>query len=438
MSAPALLRAASDLVGALRSEWFPVDRLQALQQALLLEQLRHAYANVPFYRRRWPQDPVEILRSGAFAELPLVRRETVQACPEDFLAETGDRHEWRRSKTSGSTARPLESWLDRRAWQQCKYSLKFRRLLASGWRPGHRVTIVEAVAREALAEHVESYALPGERWLQPRSFLSLFEPTESHLESYRRFRPHHIYAPMSYLAGLARLWSESDRRNVPLRTLQTSGEWFHPQTRRRVSERFGVPVLDVYGSTEFKEIAWQCRELGGYHVNMESVLVEVLDPSGAAVAPGGAGEVVVTSLTNRAMPLIRYVTGDRAALLGGSCRCGRESLRLDAFEGRTVDVLALPDGRRISPYALTTAVETCPGVLQYRIVQLERDRLDVPIVLPGASESALAALRATLAGVVGPAVKIDVRVVADLPREPSGKCAPVKLSRPWQTEEGRV
>jgi phenylacetate-CoA ligase len=438
MSARALLPAAGDFLRALRSEWYPAERLQAEQQERLLEQLRHAYTHVPFYRRRWPQDPVEILRSGAFGALPLVRRETVQACPEDFLAETGDRSTWQRSKTSGSTARPLESWLDARAWQQCKYSLKFRRLLASGWRPGHRVCIVEAVAAEALAEHADSYALPGERWLQPRRYLSLFEPTESHLEHYRSFRPHHIYAPMSYLAGLARLWSEADRRRIPLHTLQTSGEWFHPETRRRVSERFGVPVLDVYGSTEFKEIAWQCRELTGYHVNMESVLVEVLDERGAPAPAGTAGEVVVTSLTNRAMPLIRYVTGDRAAARAGVCDCGRESLRLDAFEGRTVDVLALPDGRRISPYALTTAVETCPGVLQYRIVQLERDRLDVPIVLPGASESALAALRTTLAGVVGPAVKVDVRVVSDLPREPSGKCRPVAMARSLQGEESRA
>jgi len=136
-----------------------------------------------------------------------------------------------------------------------------------------------------------------------------------------------------------------------------------------------------------------------------------------------------------ASPLRRSWEG--ATLLAGACRCGRGSLRLDAFEGRTVDVLALPDGRRISPYALTTAVETCPGVLQYRIVQLERDRLDVPVVLPGASAATLAEIRSTLAGVVGPDVHIDVRAVADLPREPSGKCRPV-ATRAWQAEEGRA
>ena len=178
------------------------------------------------------------------------------------------------------------------------------------------------------------------RW---RQYLSVFEHPELHVPALLAQAPHYIYGLPSYFSALEPVWDDQMRRQIPLRALMTSGEWLNPGLRERLQRTFAVPVLDVYGSTEFKEIAWQCRKGSGYHINMESVIVEIVDEQGKAVAPGEEGEILVTSLTNRAMPLIRYATGDRGRALEGRCPCWRGLERLERIEGRVSDYLRIPE-----------------------------------------------------------------------------------------------
>jgi phenylacetate-CoA ligase len=414
------LACAGALADAMRSQYLSPSRLRARQQALLQAQLRHASAAVPFYRHA---------SLTALSRLPLLRRETIQADPEAFLAQGMDRSGWHTSHTSGSTGSPLATWFDPACWREVKVVLKVRRLLAWGWRPGQRLVIVEAVAPEGLAAHARSQALPGEGWLGGRRYLSVFEPPESHLDAYRPIRPHFIYGFPSYFLALAECWDASMRRQVPLRALMTSAEWVHPRARRRLEEIFRVPVLDVYGSTECKEIAWQCPTGGGYHINMESVLVELVDEAGREVPPGRTGDVVVTTLTNRAMPLLRYATGDRARRLPGCCPCGRGLERLEGIEGRVADYLVVPGLGQLSPYELTTMIEADPSILRYHVTHRRPDALEVQVVLrPGADGQAVEAVRARLTQRFAGQLRISVEAVSSLPRQASGKTRCVQVA----------
>ncbi len=189
--------------------------------------------------------------------------------------------------------------------------------------------------------------------------------------------------------------------------------------RRRLESAFGAPVLDVYGSTECKEIAWQCPSGAGYHVNMESVVVELLGSDGREVSSGETGDVVVTTLTNRAMPLIRYVTGDRARRVDGPCPCGRGLERLEGIEGRMSEYLHLPGGALLSPYELTSLIETQPGVLQYQITHDSPDTLKVAVVLAAnAPATAPAAIQHALANAPG-----QPRTGRRLPRDVTSESA---------------
>jgi phenylacetate-CoA ligase len=415
------LRVARALAGALRSQWLPPEALRGRQERALAAQLAHAARTVPHYRGIFAERGL----SGAgpaletLAALPILRRERIQERPEAFLAEDGERDGWHSSRTSGSTGRPLVTFFDAPCWAQVKLALKLRRLLASGWRPGRRLMVVETLTPEELASHAARAAWPLERALGARAWLSVFEPPESHLARYWRARPHFLYAPPSYLAELAPHWDGALRRRVPLRALMTSSEWTPLPARERLRRAFGVPLLDVYGSTEFKEIAWQCTDGSGYHVNVESVFVEVLDEAGAPVPDGAPGELVVTSLTNRAMPLLRYGTGDRASRRPGRCPCGRGAPLLDAIEGRVADFVHV-GGRSLSPYELTTAIEHHPGLRQYRFVQRAPDRIEVEVVLAD-SAAELVAIERDLRRRLGPEVEVAVRPVAAIPRRASGK-----------------
>jgi phenylacetate-coenzyme A ligase PaaK-like adenylate-forming protein len=148
-----------------------------------------------------------------------------------------------------------------------------------------------------------------------------------------------------------------------------------------------------------------------------------LDDAGHSVPAGQEGNLVVTSLVNRAMPLIRYLTGDRGALLPGTCGCGRPSPLLGVVTGRSADVLILRGGQRISPYALTCVLERIDGVLRYQVSQLDPAKIRVRAILAGAAdrETVAAQMRSALHLDVAPFLDAEVEFVDRLPTGPSAK-----------------
>lgn len=160
-------------------------------------------------------------------------------------------------------------------------------------------------------------------------------------------------------------------------------------------------------------------EGGGYHVNAEWLVVETCEGSESADLPDGT--ILITSLYNRAMPLLRYRVGDTGRTLDGVCACGRGLPLVLPTDGRAVDYVALPAGGRVSPYTLTCSVENERGLRQYQIVQEAADRVVMRIVPRGPLElEARERLRRALGSSL-PGVQVRVEVVDSLPREPSGK-----------------
>ena len=202
----------------------------------------------------------------------------------------------------------------------------------------------------------------------------------------------------------------------------TSGELLDGSARGLLATAFEAPIYDIYGTSETKEIAWECPQ-GGMHLNNDVVRLEVLDDSGRSLPAGEEGNLVATLLVNRAMPLFRYLTGDRGALLSGTCSCGRSSPLLGVVTGRASDVLVLRGGQRISPYALTCALERVSGVLRYQVSQLDPARVRVRAILEGAAnrETIAAQMRSALRFDVAPFLDADVEFVDRLPTGPRAK-----------------
>jgi phenylacetate-CoA ligase len=203
--------------------------------------------------------------------------------------------------------------------------------------------------------------------------------------------------------------------------LFTSGELLNG-SRTALTAAFDAPVYDIYGTSETKEIAWQCPH-GGMHLNSDVVRLEVLDDTGRSLPAGHEGNLVATVLVNQAMPLLRYLTGDRGALLSARCTCGRFSPLLGIVSGRAADVLVLRDGQRISPYALTCALERVEGVLRYQVSQLDSARLRVRAIAEGAAnrDTIASEMRTALQFDVAPFLEADVEFVDQLPTGPRAK-----------------
>ena len=174
-------------------------------------------------------------------------------------------------------------------------------------------------------------------------------------------------------AGYEKVFSiEAPRASVrsPLKpgTIFSTADLLDRGTRQLIESVFEVPVVDLYGSLEFGYMAWECSEHQGYHLNMESVVMEFLR-DGHRVSNGESGEVVCTSLHSYAMPLIRYRLGDLCVPTDARCPCGRGLPLMTLIAGRANDTVKLPGGRIVTPQALADVMVEFAGMIhQFRII----------------------------------------------------------------------
>jgi len=150
--------------------------------------------------------------------------------------------------------------------------------------------------------------------------------------------------------------------------------------RREIEERFGLEAFDIYGLTEVigPGVAAECPQHQGLHINEDHFYPEVIDPeTGKRLSDGQAGELVFTCLTREALPLLRYRTRDRVALLHDPCPCGRTSVRMQRVQGRTDDMLIVR-GVNVFPTQIEQVLLSRPGLTSnYQIlIDRQRDQLD--------------------------------------------------------------
>jgi phenylacetate-CoA ligase len=196
----------------------------------------------------------------------------------------------------------------------------------------------------------------------------------------------------------------------------------HNWQRTVIEEVFGCRVTNRYGCEEVGLIACECERHQGLHINADNVLVEI-ERDGRPARPCESGSVIVTDLSNRAMPLLRYQVGDVAIAANRPCPCGRGLPLVEKVEGREADYVVTPCGRLISGISLTENFAVMvPGLEQVQIVQEAIDRLRLRIVR-GADfgPRSEACIRSLVAERFGPGVAYECEYVGRIPQEPSGK-----------------
>jgi phenylacetate-CoA ligase len=194
-----------------------------------------------------------------------------------------------------------------------------------------------------------------------------------------QLNPDYLLTYPNNLAALLQQLERDGTKLPQLRQVRSIGETLAPQLREATRHALHVEIADTYSSQEAGAIALQCPESGMYHVMAESLMVEVLDDSGAPCTPGQIGRVVITDLHNFATPLIRYSIGDYAEV-GPACPCGRGLPTLKRIVGRERNILLLPDGRRHWPLFGAHNFSDIAPIRQYQVIQRDRDLLEVRLV----------------------------------------------------------
>ncbi len=390
-------------------------RLAQLQSERLRRLVRHACDTVPGYRDRVLAGggrPEATRTVGDLSRLPLTNREELAGRPEVRQGRLVT------VRTSGSSGVPLV--IRYRPGDATELnSTWLRPLLAHGIRPWH--SRLEITGPHNFPAGRPAYERLG---LWRRRCISVFEEPGAWLAAARAARADYLWGYSGSLRLFAQHVLDGGHEAPPFRAVFGVSDLVDPECRALVREAFGRPLVDVYGSAEAGCVAWQCPTCDGYHVNVDTVIVEILDGDGPA-APGVAGRVVVTNLLSFAMPIIRYEQGDVAAMSPRPPTCGRGLPLMEVVEGRANAFVRLPSGRMLSPmyfFGLMKRFED--GLRAWRVIQESDGRLSV-LVVPARPDLETASLAEGIRRALAEPVEIGAAAVRELPAEPSGKARAV-------------
>jgi phenylacetate-CoA ligase len=362
-----------------RTQWLPQSRLRQLQARQLQVLVRHARETVPYYRDRWRgiAEPVAV---EDLAALPLLARRELREHFEDLRSlrvppDHGGVGEARTSGSTGAPVRVLTTALTRFFW--AAFTLR-----EHYWHHRDPQGKLAAIRQGAKPDRSAGWGAATDTVGRTGGAVT-FPVGADVAEQWRwleRERPRYLLTHPTNLAALAQFCLRQGTRLPGLHEARTSGETLAEETRRLAREAWDVPVVDMYSANEVGYIALQCPEHEHYHVQSEGIVVEVLDDRGRPCEPGGIGRVIVTSLHNFALPLVRYEIGDYAEV-GQPCPCGRGLPVLARILGRVRNMLVTADGRRYWPSFGTRLLGERFPVLQHQFVQKAYDLVEARLVL---------------------------------------------------------
>jgi phenylacetate-CoA ligase len=394
------------------------DEIESLQLERLRWSLRHAYDHVDAYRRRFDEagvHPDDCQALDDLATFPLTTKDHLrETYPFGMFAVPLDRV-IRIHASSGTTGKPTVVGYTRRDIEMWS-DVVARSIRAAGGRPGDRIHVAYGyglftggLGAHYGAERLGCTVIPVSGGMTERQVRLIVD-----------FEPDIIMVTPSYMLAIV---DEFERQGVDLRGCSLKvgifgAEPWTDEMRREIEERLDMHAVDIYGLSEVigPGVASECVETkDGLHVWEDHFYPEVIDPETGTVLPDGErGELVFTSLTKEALPIIRYRTRDLTRLLPGTARSMR---RIEKVAGRSDDMVILR-GVNLFPTQIEELILRVPGLSpHFQLVLSRPHRLDELTVrvearadAAGATERARAgrALAALVKENVGVSVDIDV------------------------------
>lgn len=406
------------------SQWWPREKLEALQLARLRTLLQDAYRNVPYYRAILDDSGLPEGRIEALSELrkvPFLTKALIRANCERM--KSNQAHDLARFNTGGSSGEPLIFWIGK---ERISHDVAAKWRATRWW--GVDIGDPEVVV---WGSPIELGAQDRLRVLRDMVFrthlLPAFEMSSQKLDEFvdtiRTVRPRMVFGYPSSISLIAEHAAKHGRRldNLGTKVVFVTSERLYDHQRAMIERVFACPVANGYGGRDAGFIAHQCPA-GGMHITTEDIILELVDSKGEVVPPGLEGEVVITHLATGDFPFIRYRTGDVAVLDERPCSCGRGLPLLKEIQGRATDFVLASDGTIMHGLALIYIIRDIQGVENFRIVQESLQETHVELVTN--SHFVADSVRAIEQGFkrrLGQDVKVCIDQVADISREASGK-----------------
>jgi phenylacetate-CoA ligase len=365
-----------------QTQWLSEKEIRHQQFRQLATVLGHAYETIPFYRKRLEQagfHPQQGVNAEIFANLELLKRSDIQLSHDALISRKipKDHGELFEYHTSGSTGMPIKAiGTDITQFFWCIYTMRdhlWHKRDLSGKLAAIRTTVKDGISEGWGVSTDEIY----------KTGQSVMMNIKTDIDEQMRWldgqQPNYLISHPSNIYALAKRSIDQGITLQGLYQVRTFGEVVSPELRSICLQAWNAPVVDAYSCEEIGYIALQCPEGEDYHVLSESLFLEVLDDEGRQCDAGEVGRVVITTLQNFAMPLLRYEIGDYAEV-GAPCACGRGLVVLKRIMGRQRNLITLPDGKQHWPSFPEDSWGNIAPIRQLQLVQKSYDDIVVRLV----------------------------------------------------------
>jgi len=418
------------------SQYWSQQQLLDYQWQRLQELLAHCYQKTGYYRRVMDErglTPSSFRGLDDLSKLPILTRELIEKNTDALIADGYRKEDLQKFETGGTTTRRLELYRDVES-ANIKRAIAWRFEGYMGRKPCDKMCFFWPPHVD-YHHHESAKVRFRRRYLDRERMYYTGGATEETLRGFyddtMSFRPDFFKVFPSALFRFGEFVQANKLRPPTVTAIMSTGEILYPYQKELFENVFEAEVFDMYGSRETGNTAAECNKHDGRHIAQEISIVEFLK-NGKPAAPGDEGEIVITDLTNYGFPLVRYALQDMGTYMAEPCSCGRTLPLMSAGVGRITDNFVAPDGSRHSGLSLTIYIlRTGPPIGQCQIIQRSIDEFLVRVTNdPRPDEAVFDHIRKSIRRVTGDGVTIDIEVVAEIPKEKSGKIRLLKCEIP--------
>ena len=410
------------------------EEIREIQNNRLSGLLRHAWENTEYYRE--VLNDCGVVRDGTvnldrFEDIPFLTKSIISN--ERSRLKANILPNGRKSyvnRTGGSTGEPIEYWQDT-YYYASNVTDKIYHFDMLGKELGEPEMKIWGSERDIFTD---SSGLKAKltNFLYNRSIIACRSLAEKDIrliiEYINRKKPKIIWAYVDGANTVAEYINHNGLKVHSPVAIFCGGGTLSPYMDESINNAFHAPAINFYGSREMGDVACECVEKVGLHVTSHSHRVEVVDNNDNPVLEKD-GDIIITSLTNYAMPFIRYRIGDRGRLTAKQCPCGRGFPLLESVAGRSMESFITVKGELVSPIYLITMIGTSFGsglVNKFQIVQDDYNHITLKIIInSSASHSELQeninTISEKLRAVMGDECVVSKELVNDIPPTKSGK-----------------
>jgi len=393
--------------------------------------LTHAYGHIPYYRTLFDNlnivenDKVIFNSIEEMTKIPFLTKSIIREEKENLYSDDSNHRASFSNTSGGSTGEPVVFIQD----AEYTMSNSLHTELAYSWRGKDLyddMVVIWGAERDIFSGKRPLRSKLEDIYLN-RIILNSFAMSEDDMREYIRVlnkkRPKLIKAYAQSIYELAKFAKYNKIEVKVQQAIHLAAGTVYDSMRELIEEVFQCKAYNYYGSREVGSIASECIMQNGLHIMQEHTLLEVINSEGNPCKAGEQGEIVVTTLANYSMPLIRYKIGDVGIIQEYKpCTCGCTYSKLSKIVGRTTDIFKTKDGKKIDGEYFTHLFYFCEWIEQFQVIQNNLDEIIIKIVKNSdVVASDIIIIEEKIKLVMGADCKVIFDYVEDIPKTLTGK-----------------